>query len=201
MNEYQEIQNEENFEVVSPSAAKSHIGMWETSVPPDFCEETIDLFENSSEFHESVDSQIERCTQLNLLSPDLIEKTPRWKEVSYYVLQRVQSYSEMYRQHYNVNFFPEEAINESLYMKKYSVGESVNYHSHTFFLENHKRFLTIKFFLNTAEDGQYVLPEHNVGIEPMVGRCLIHPPFWTHPTYQTESTSDIYCISTFLQYR
>jgi hypothetical protein len=195
-----EIESEEMEDHAPPAAAKSYICMWENSLPADFCEETISLFEDS-EFPQRLDEENFGCFEMDMLDPNILESLPRWKEVSYFVMQRLQRYSELYRQFYDIAFFPAEAINENLIMRKYLPKDEVGYHSHTMLPADHKRFLSINFFLNDTEHGQYTLPDYNIGIESRLGRVLIHPSYWTHPSQITSSESPRYVISTFLRYR
>tara|TARA_A100001011_G_C14194695_1_gene792952 strand:+ start:532 stop:1140 length:609 start_codon:yes stop_codon:yes gene_type:complete len=194
-----ELESEEIEIPTEPSAAKSYICMWDDALPPDYCEETIDLFKES--IPRRVDEENYGCFELDILDENLLKIKPRWKEVSYFVLQRLQRYSEIYRQFYNIEFFPSQAVNEQLMMRKYIPTDEVGYHSDVMIDDEHKRFLTVNFFLNDTEDGQYTLPDYNIGVESRTGRVLIHPSFWTHPSQITPSKEERYVISTFLRYQ
>lgn len=42
-----ELESEDMETLAEPSAAKSYICMWDNVLPPDYCEETIELFRES----------------------------------------------------------------------------------------------------------------------------------------------------------
>ena len=197
-----ELESEEMETPVEPSAAKSYICMWDDVLPPDYCKETINLFGESWPQRISEDKENNfGYFELDILDPNLLERNPRWREISYFALQRLQSYSELYRQFYRIEFFPSQAVNEQLIMRKYIPRDEHPYHSDVMTGEDSKRFLTINFFLNDTEEGQYTLPDYNIGVESRTGRLLIHPSFWTHPSQITPSKEDRYVISTFLRYQ
>lgn len=194
-----ELESEDIETLAEPSAAKSYICMWDNVLPPDYCEETIDLFKES--IPQRVDEENYGCFELDILDENLLKIKPRWREVSYFLLQRLQRYSELYRQFYRIEFFPSQAVNEQLIMRKYIPKDEMGYHSDVVGDDDHKRFLTINFFLNDAEEGQYTLPDYNIGVESRTGRLLIHPSYWTHPSQITSSNEERYIISTFLRYQ
>lgn len=194
-----ELESEDMETLAEPSAAKSYICMWDNVLPPDYCEETIELFRES--IPRRMNEENYGCFELDILDENLLKNTPRWREVSYFLLQRLQRYSELYRQFYRIEFFPSQAVNEQLVMRKYIPKDEMGYHSDVMTGDESKRFLTINFFLNDTEEGQYTLPDYNIGVESRTGRLLIHPSYWTHPSQITSSNEERYIISTFLRYQ
>ena len=159
----------------------------------------------NSDYHKVTETEgFRKFTELNIFDTELLEKEPEFNRLAFSLMEKVQYYTECYRRFWNIDFFPSQASNEEIRMKKYSVDgeDNFGYHADVGDYASARRFLVVMFYLNDVEEGgETVFPEYKLAAKPTKGSLLVFPPFWTHP-HQAEipKSNDKYIISTYLHY-
>lgn len=197
----------EDFQMKTPDGAKSFIAMYDNALEPEVCDRFIELFESNTTRHKVTETEgFRKFTELNIFDTELLEKEPEFNRLGFKLMEKVQYYTECYRRFWKIEFFPRQASNEEIRIKKYTanaeVEEGFGYHSDVGDYASARRFLVTMFYLNDVEEGgQTTFPEYKLAAKPTKGSLLIFPPFWTHP-HQAEPpiSNDKYIVSTYLHY-
>ena len=196
--------DEDNFDIRPPDGQRAFISVCDNVLSDEDCTKMIELFEDANEHHRKINTEARTYTEVNFFDPELSEKFPEFEEFSMKLLTIISEYTEMYRRHNNIMFFPGQCVNEEIKMKKYTKGsaDDFKYHSDVGDHLSAKRFVACFFYLNDVEEGgETVFPDYNLSVNPVKGRLAIWPPFWTHPHQCMPAKSDDkYVVGTYLHY-
>ncbi len=192
----------DKFEAKAPDGNRAFISVWDNALEDEWCEKLIDMFEVKSELHRKTEHpEFRSFTELNFFDPKL---GPEYEEACMHLLGKVSEYTESYRRHNQISFFPQQCHNEEVRMKKYfkGSGDDFKYHADVGDYASARRFLVCFFYLNDVEEGgETVFPDYETSVEARKGRLAIFPPFWTHPhAGQPAISNDKYIIGTYLHY-
>ena len=178
------------------------IKIYDDVLDKNICNELIDIFEKSLEFHERVENDRKpNFTQFNLTANSNLNEIN--SRVHNQVISKVLKYKKEYYKYIDNRCFPEKNSFEQFRIKKYNTDGNDLFDTHVDVMdhESSRRFLSFLFYLNDVEDGGETEFEGLV-IKPKSGRMIVFPPFWTFPHKGNAPRSNSkYIMSTYLHYK
>ncbi len=167
------------------------VRVYDDILPRELCKKLIDLFENSSEYHEYFNNNHRPCfTQLNLNQ--------------YYikVVKNLIPYVAQVYDKYKTKFLPELSSLEEFRIKRYlpNGDERFDEHIDVTNYSTAKRVVAFIFYLN-GNDGNTVFLNQDLNIQPECGKVLVFPPTWEYPhSGLPPSNYSKYILSTYIHY-
>lgn len=178
------------------------IRVYDNALDSNICEYLIDLFENSSDFHERFDSNRKpNFTQINLT--EMLEESSDIKDAHDIVLKTVFKYKKDYYSFIDERCFPESHAFEQFRIKKYNADGNDAFDTHVDVTDHDssRRFLSFFFYLNNVDEGGETVFKETT-IKPEIGKLVVFPPLWMYPHYGREPVSNTkYILSTYLHYK
>tara|TARA_B100001113_G_scaffold152092_1_gene124586 strand:+ start:512 stop:1030 length:519 start_codon:yes stop_codon:yes gene_type:complete len=170
------------------------IKVYDDILPEDLCNYLIDLFEKSSQYHDSPSSNGHFYSTLNL------------NEHFMNVLNDIIPFTTIlylrYQSDIKTKYLPQLSNMEDFRMKRYlpNIDERFDEHVDIFDKDTCKRALVFLFYLNDS-DGNTFFSNHEMNIQPKRGRVLMFPPTWEYPhAGLSPSNNSKYILSSYLHY-
>ena len=159
-------------------------GVYDHSLPADFCRTVIDRFDNDSRVEEgrvgngtragAIDPGIKKTTEISL-----DETVPDWQEVAGVLFASLKRHMGRYMQKWG-RAFSCEITHEPLKIARYPLGGHFDWHSDNLGGGVTTRVITALWYLNTVErGGETEYPWQKMSVQPVEGRLLLCPVGWT----------------------
>ena len=164
------------------------------TLPKEFCDVLIDLFENTKEGHERVNHDYKPSfTQLNVNEhhPEVVKILVNYTQKAY----------GMYASEVKNKFLPRLRSLEEFRIKRYLPGGEERFDEHVDVGDHAtaKRALAFLFYLNN-NDGDTYFSAEDLYIRPRTGKVVVFPPTWEHPHAGLPPTTTKYIMSTYIHY-
>ena len=172
----------------------SHMVRVYDTLPKEFCDVLIDLFENTKEGHERVNHDYKPSfTQLNVNEhhPEVVKILVNYTQKAY----------GMYASEVKNKFLPRLRSLEEFRIKRYLPGGEERFDEHVDVGDHAtaKRALAFLFYLNN-NDGDTYFSTEDLYIRPRTGKVVVFPPTWEHPHAGLPPTTTKYIMSTYIHY-
>ena len=172
----------------------SHMVRVYDTLPKEFCDVLIDLFENTKEGHERVNRDYKPSfTQLNVNEhhPEVVKILVNYTQKAY----------GMYASEVKNKFLPRLRSLEEFRIKRYLPGGEERFDEHVDVGDHAtaKRALAFLFYLNN-NDGDTYFSAEDLYIRPRTGKVVVFPPTWEHPHAGLPPTTTKYIMSTYIHY-
>ena len=165
------------------------VDIWENHLDSELCRDIIRRFENNTtcqyqgvvnngEGITSVNPSTKKCTELQ------ISMHEHWKDIDEILFERFSDAVEKAREkHPGLASISGELQDEGYRIKRYLPDgtEMFKFHIDVNGYPQAHRQLVFMWYLNTVkEGGETVFHEQNIAVQPIEGRLVAFPPFWTH---------------------
>lgn len=183
-----------------------YIKIYESAMPPDFCDEIIKRFDDSKQTMEvmvqqNANEELQRsCVELNLSKQEsMADLQPPLLRIAELALGK-------YRKDITGHMFPEQVGAEQFRINKYRAKQEKPdrhmFHASVTNYASARRFLSLFWFLNDVEQGgEIFFPHFNIRIQPKKSRLVVFPSLWMYPFSEEEPLSgDRYTLNTFMHY-
>ncbi|WP_019506269.1 2OG-Fe(II) oxygenase [Pleurocapsa sp. PCC 7319] len=183
-----------------------YIEVYDETISHDFCKLVINYFENckKEQYWGMVQPNVRKFERKKVkelaLSPD---NEVEW-EILYQAQKSLLSYLQRYQKKYSAIDIP--LVPTQFRIKKYDNDGThfFDWHVDVSRISNSKRMLVAQWYLNTVEEGGEtefkVIKTVTYKVQPLQGRLLMFPPFWTYLHRGKPPISNPkYIMSTFLE--
>ena len=163
------------------------------SIPKDFCDVLIDVFENTQEGHEHINNEYKPCfTQLNVnqYHPELVKILVNYTQKAY----------GMYSSEVKNKFLPRLRSLEEFRIKRYLPGGEERFDEHVDVGDYSSKERTFFLFYLNDNDGDTYFSTEDLYVRPRTGKVLMFPPTWEHPHASFPPTTTKYIMSTYIHY-
>lgn len=157
----------------------------EPILPEDFCNKTIDFFEERPEKEpgmvgSGLDYNTKRSTDLAYSMRSKFKE--QYQEFVPYITTAVSQYVALLEQHYPPLYysFERRAKIPVIQVQRTYPGEYFNWHHDDHEQNGYVRGYTFIFYLNTIKDKGYTEFYDGTTIQPKQGHCLIFPSTWNY---------------------
>jgi prolyl 4-hydroxylase len=178
------------------------IHVYENALDFKTCDFLINVFDNASHLHESIENEGKpNFTQFNLTENKNI--TDELNKVHNHIIKQVHKHRDLYYEFVDSRVFPSEHSFEQFRIKRYNTGGEDRFDTHVDVADysSARRFLSFMFYLNdVSEGGKTVFRDRK--ITPKTGSLLVFPPLWMYPHCGDPPISNPkYIMSTYLHYK
>lgn len=179
---------------------KNYISVYDNVLEEDFCKSLQDKFERNKDIWIQRDDKFKTFNEINF------GQHPTFADDQNVILAAVQPYVKKYAEQWDLKFFPEQIGFEQVRMKKYDVGGKSEFREHVDVGDHAsaRRFLVMFFYINNVAEGgetAFIGIDHDIRVQPKIGRLLMFPPMWTHPHAGLPPiTNPKYIVGTYLHY-
>ena len=170
----------------------------QNALPPTFCREVIDRFEEHPEHQypgrigqtQSEDQSIKMTTDLVVSNKD------QWKDVDEMFFRSLAAALREFRETYP--YFKGPFKDMGYQVQRYRVGEYYHWHIDGGSHEFSQRQLVALWYLNDVPGpgGETQFLYQDVSVRPERGKLVLFPPFWTHEHRAAELKAGVKYIAT-----
>jgi len=131
------------------------IHVYENALDSKTCDFLINVFDNASHLHESIENEGKpNFTQFNLTKNKDI--TDELKKVHNHAIKQVHRHRDLYYEFVDARVFPSKHAFEQFRIKRYNTGGEDRFDTHVDVADysSARRFLSFMFYLNDVSEGE-----------------------------------------------
>ncbi len=174
---------------------------YEKVLSPEFCQSTIEKFENEKRIFRTNTAWINPDGSRDSKEAYNLElsKYREWHDVDRALFATVADYAKAYQNTYKTSF---PILCSGFSMARYNIGDFCHEHKDAWFGRPNKPVLSLVYYLNDVQEGgELYFPAQQVAVKPQQGKLVIYPSDYTHRhSVHKVISNPRYIAMTFLSY-